>query len=142
MRFLRPPCLEAAARHPAGPPAPWPAPALLGAGAIDGSPAGSERTRLGLWLPGGEPLERRHAAGVAGIAVVFAGYLQNLPASHDGEAAYVLDRYRAGDTDWIPSANGVLAFAVVDEDADLGAVAGRDHGAHDRVPDASMLGGS
>jgi hypothetical protein len=142
MRFCGRHVWKPAARHPAGPPAPWPAPTLLGAGAIDGSPAGSERTRLGVWLPGGERLERRDAAGVAGIAVVFAGYLQNLPASHDGEAAYVLDRYRAGDTDWIRSANGVFAFAVVDEDADLGAVAGRDHDAHDRVPDASMLGGS
>jgi hypothetical protein len=105
-------------KHAARPPTPWPAPALLGAGAIDCSPPGGERTRLGLWSPGGRPLERRYLAGVAGIAVVFAGYLQNLPASHDGEAAYVLDRYRAGDTKWIRSANGVFAFAVADEDAD------------------------
>lgn len=114
MRF----CGSYSWKHAARPPGRWPAPALLGAGAVDCSPPGRERTRLGLWSPGGAPLERRQAAGAAGIAVVFAGYLQDLPASHDGEAAYVLERYRAGDTDWIRSANGVFGFAVVDEDAD------------------------
>ena len=71
-----------------------------------------------MWLPASGPLERRHTAGASGIAVVFAGYLQELPASYEGEAAYVLDRYRAGDTDWLRSANGVFAFAIVDEEAD------------------------
>jgi hypothetical protein len=52
------------------------------------------------------------------MAVVFAGYLQDLPASYDSEAAYVLDRYRAGDFEWLRSANGVFAFAVADEAAD------------------------
>ena len=115
MRF----CGSYSWRHTARPPTLWPAPALLGAGAIDYPPPAAERTRLGLWSPGGVPLERRYVAGVEGIAVVFAGYLQNLPASHDGEAAYVLDRYRAGDTNWIRSANGVFAFAIADEDADI-----------------------
>jgi Glutamine amidotransferase domain len=102
----------------ARPPTPWRVPALLGAGAVDCSPPGRERTRLALWSPGGEPLEHRHVATVARITVVFAGYLQNLPGSYDGEAAYVLERYRARDTDWIRSANGVFAFVVADEDAD------------------------
>ena len=98
--------------------APWSAPTLLGVTAVDHSPPGLERTRLGMWLPDSGPLERRHTAGASGIAVVFAGYLQELPASYEGEAAYVLDRYRAGDTDWLRSANGVFAFAIVDEEAD------------------------
>ena len=118
MRFCGRYAWQHAGRSVVRSPAPWPEPALLGAGAIDCSPPGGDRTRLAVWSPGGAPLERRHAAGVARITVVFAGYLQNLPASHDGEAAYVLDRYRAGDSDWIRSANGVFAFAVVDEDAD------------------------
>src|SRR5258708_25264413 len=118
MRFCGCYAWQDAARPVARSPAPWPEPALLGAGAIDCSPPGGERTRLAVWSPGGVPLERRQVAGVARITVVFAGYLQNLPAWHDGEAAYVLDRYRAGDSDSIRSANVVFSFAVVDEDAD------------------------
>jgi hypothetical protein len=95
-----------------------PAHALLGIDAVEWSPPGGKRTRLGLWSPDGEPVARRHLAGVAGITVVFAGYLRDLPAGHHEEAAYVLDRYRAGDDDWIRSANGVFAFAIADEDAD------------------------
>jgi hypothetical protein len=114
MRF----CGRYAWEHAAPPAGAWSSPALLGSGAVDWSPSGAVRTRLGLWSPEGAPRPRRHAAGVGGIAVVFAGYLQNLPPSHDDEAAYVLDRYRAGDGDWIQSANGVFAFAVVDEARD------------------------
>jgi hypothetical protein len=91
---------------------------LLGADAVEWSPPGGKRTHLGFWSPAAEPLEHRHVAGVAGITVVFAGYLQSVPPGHRGEAAYVLERYRAGDQDWIRSANGVFAFAITDEHAD------------------------
>jgi len=50
-----------------------------------------------------------------GIVVTFAGYLRDLPAGCPGEAAYVLGRYQAEDWGWLRSANGVFAFAVVDE---------------------------
>ena len=91
---------------------------LLGAGAVEWSPPNGERTRLGLWTPASEPLAHRHVVGVAGISVVFAGYLLNLPPGWLGEAAYVLERYRVGDHDWIHSANGVFAFAITDEHSD------------------------
>jgi hypothetical protein len=99
-------------------PTPLPIHALLGVDALEWSPPGRQRTRLGLWSPGGEPIARRHLVSAAGITVVFAGYLLDLPTGHQNEAAYVLDRYRAGDHDWIRSANGVFAFAIADEDAD------------------------
>jgi glutamine amidotransferase-like protein len=92
--------------------------ALLGVNAVEWSPPTGQRTRLGLWSPGGERVARRHLVNVTGITVVFAGYLRGLPPGHHDEAAYVLDRYRAGDHDWIRSANGVFAFAIADEDAD------------------------
>ena len=113
MRF----CGRYAWEHATPPAGAWSSPALLGSGALDWSPPGAVRTRLGLWSPEGAP-RPRHAAEAGGLAVVFAGYLQNLPASHVDEAAYVLDRYRAGDGEWIRSANGVFAFAVVDEARD------------------------
>jgi Glutamine amidotransferase domain len=100
------------------PPTELPAHALLGIDAVEWSPPGGQRTRLGLWSPDGEPAARRHLASVAGITIVFAGYLRDLPAGHHDEAPYVLDRYREGDRDWIRSANGVFAFAIADEDAD------------------------
>jgi asparagine synthetase B (glutamine-hydrolysing) len=105
-------------KHAVRPPILAPSHTLLGANALEWSPPGGERMRLGLWSPGGEAPEPRHVASVAGITVVFAGYLRDLSAGYPGEAAYVLDRYRAGDHAWINSANGVFAFAVVDEDAD------------------------
>jgi len=88
---------------------------LLGADAVDCSPPGGGQTRLGLWSPVADV--HRHVAGVSGVSVVFAGYIQNLPPGHHGEAAYVLERYRAGDRAWIRSANGVFAFAIVDQHA-------------------------
>jgi asparagine synthetase B (glutamine-hydrolysing) len=111
-------CGSFAWKHAARLPHSWPIPRLLGAGAIEWSPPGSERTRVGLWSPAAEALTHRYVAGVAGVAVVFAGYLQDVPAAYASEAAYVLDRYRAGDADWIRSANGVFGFAILDEDAD------------------------
>ena len=104
--------------HAAAPAGPWASPALLGPGAVDWSPPGGRRTRLGLWPPDGAPTPHGRAAGIDGIAVVFAGYLLDLPVPHADEAAYVLERYRADDRDWIRSANGVFGFALVDEGRD------------------------
>jgi hypothetical protein len=52
------------------------------------------------------------------VSVLFAGYLRRVPPPHGDEAAYVLDRYRVDDWSWLRAANGVFAFAVVDESAD------------------------
>jgi hypothetical protein len=114
MRF----CGRYAWEHAAPPAAAWPAPALLGAGAVEWTPPGGRRTHLALWSPDGATSTTRRVAGADGIAVVLAGYLLDLPAAQPDEAAFVLDRYRAGDEDWVRSANGVFAFAVVDEGRD------------------------
>ena len=91
--------------------------ALLGDGALDCTPVGSARTSLGVWWPtGGEA--RRGVAAADGVTVLFTGYLRRVPPPHAEEAAYVLDRYRADDWAWLRDANGVFAFAVVDETAD------------------------
>lgn len=91
--------------------------ALLGEGAVDCTPAGSARTSLSAWWPaGGVP--RRGLAAAAGVSVLFTGYLRHVPPPYEDEAAYVLDRYRADDWRWLRTANGIFAFAVVDEPAD------------------------
>ena len=90
--------------------------ALLGAGTVDCTPAASARTSLAAWWPTTDA--RRRGVSAAGASVLFAGYLRDVPPPHEDEAAYVLDRYRADDWRWLRAANGVFAFAVVDEDAD------------------------
>ncbi len=91
--------------------------ALLGEGAVDCTPAGSARTSLSAWWPAGGAT-RRGLAAAAGVSVLFAGYLRHVPPPYEDEAAYVLDRYRADDWRWLRTANGIFAFAVVDEPAD------------------------
>jgi hypothetical protein len=103
----------------AGAPSPpaWDPRTALGEGGVDCTPAGSARSRLGAWWPaGGAP--RRGVATAAGVSVLFAGYLRQVPPPFADEAAYVLDRYRAGDWRWLRAQSGVFAFAVVDEPAD------------------------
>jgi hypothetical protein len=52
------------------------------------------------------------------VTVLFAGYLRGIPTLYEDEAAYVLGRYLADDWSWLRTANGVFAFAVVDEPGD------------------------
>jgi len=92
-------------------------PSLLGEGAVDCSAADSARSRLSAWWPPGDVTDRGLAAR-AGVTVLFTGYLRRIPPPHRDEAAYVLERYRADDWGWLRGANGVFAFAVVDEAAD------------------------
>lgn len=91
---------------------------LLGDGAVDCTPADSARTRLGAWQPAGGGATHRHVAAAGGVSVLFAGYLREVPPPFEGEAAYVLDRYHAGDWEWLRTASGIFAFAAVDERAD------------------------
>jgi hypothetical protein len=91
--------------------------ALLGEGAVDCTPADSARSSLSAWWPAGGATGRGLAAA-AGVTVLFAGYLRGIPGPYDDEAAYVLDRYLADDWGWLRTANGVFAFAIVDEPGD------------------------
>jgi hypothetical protein len=92
--------------------------ALLGEGAVDCTPPGSTRVRVAAWSPVGGRPTRRAVAVADGVAVLFSGYLRDIPPRHEGEAAHVLEKYRAGDWSWLRAASGVFAFAVVDEQAD------------------------
>jgi glutamine amidotransferase-like protein len=87
--------------------------AVLGAGAVDCSgPDGV--ARLGAWSPlGGSPTPRNFASG-ADATVLFAGYIRDVPPGCQGEADYVLGRFRDADLRWLQSANGVFAFVIVD----------------------------
>jgi Glutamine amidotransferase domain len=93
--------------------------ALLGEGAVDCTPPGSARVRVAAWSPVGGRPTRRTVAVADGVAVLFSGYLRDFPPRHEGEAAHVLEQYRAGDWSWLRAASGVFAFVVVDEQADL-----------------------
>ncbi len=88
--------------------------ALLGDHAVDCSPAGDPRVRLGLWSPEQRRPPARHLAADAEAAVLFSGYFRDPAPPPTGEAQAVLDRYRAGDWHWLRRANGVFAFAIVD----------------------------
>ena len=91
---------------------------LLGSQAVDCSPTPAGRVGLAVCSPEGSPPTPGQVARTADVAVVFGGYLRDVPPPHRGEAEYVLARYEAGDWSWLRAANGVFGFAVVDQTRD------------------------
>lgn len=86
---------------------------VLGPGAVDCSEPGGS-ARLALWSPLGDPPTPRNFASGADATVLFAGYIRDIPPGCQGEADYVLGRYRDADRTWLRDANGVFAFVIID----------------------------
>ena len=96
-------------------PSGWPATRrLLGEASVEVCPSLPPEARLAVWTPDGRPVDGTHHASVPGIAVAFNGYLRDLPRGHRGEPDFVLARYQANDWGWLPEANGVFSFAILD----------------------------